>query len=111
MTPVLRGFLKEATALSAAKKALKVTMKHPMLVIGAGATGVGTALAAREAHKRGLRGDEKARYIAASYDPISGRTMASRAAYTNLNPLYRRELSDKKKKAVSKHYKEKNFRG
>ena len=111
MNHFLAGFLKEASALGALKGLGKATVKNPLLVLGAGATAIGTGVAARSAYKSGRRGDEKPRYLAASYDPISGRAMPSRAALTNFNPLFREKLSPKKRKALSKHYKEKAFKG
>ena len=110
MSPFLDGFLKEAAALSALKGLGKLTMKHPMLMMGIPAVGIGTAISAKEGYKRGRQGGEGERYLPAAYDPISRQAMASRAAYTNYNPLFRRGKPTKKeKKRLHGNYKEKAF--
>lgn len=113
MNNVLQGFLKEATLLGAAKGVGKFTMKHPMLALGAPGIVIGTAAAAKSGYKRGRAGGEPARYLPAAFDPVSGRSMASRAAYINYNPhvlaKLNRQPSKRQKKRLHKHYKEKAF--
>jgi len=99
MNHVLQGFLKEAAAKSLLKP--KNLMRAAML----GMVAVPTGLAARAGYKRGRGGDEDPRYLAASYDPISRRAQASRAAYTNYNVLTKKPTS-KQKKAPTKNYNE-----
>ena len=106
MNNVLQGFLKEAIALKALAKP-----KNLMRALGVGFVAVPTALAAKAGYKKGRAGGQSPRYLAASYDPISGRSMPSRAALTNYNPLFKRKPTVKQKKRLSKNYKEKNFRG
>ena len=106
MNHVLQGFLKEAIS---AKSLLKP--KNLMRALGVGFVAVPTALAAKAGYKKGRAGGQAPRYLAASHDPISGRSMASRAAHTNYNPLFKRKPSAKELKRLSKHYKEKNFKG
>lgn len=109
MNHFLNGFsdelVKLGTALGALKGVGKFTMKHPLLSLGAGATIIGTGLAAREGYRRGRSG-EKARYLAATVDPISGRARASRTAYVPHGKLFKKL----KTPGVSKHYKEKAFK-
>lgn len=105
MSPFLQGFLKEASALKALAKP-----RNLLRAVGAGFVVVPTAMAAKAGYKRGRAGGQKARYLAASYDPISGRAMPSRAALTNYNPLFKKKLSEKKLKRMSKHYKEETFK-
>lgn len=109
MNNVLRGFLKEATAVGLAKTLAKP--KNLMRALGVGMIAIPTALAAKAGAKKGRAGGQAERYLAASYDPISRRAMPSRAALTNYSPLFNRTPTTKQKKQISKHYKEKAFKG
>ena len=110
MTPFLEGFLKEAGAIGALGSLGKLVAKHPLLAIGSASTAAATGIAAKAGYKRGRAGGQRPRYIAASYDPISRRAMPSRAALTNFNPLFNKRLTEKQKKKLHKHYKEKTFK-
>jgi hypothetical protein len=99
MNNVLRGFLKEAVS---AKSLLKP--KNLMRAAMLGMVAVPTGLAAKAGYNRGRSGEEDPRYLAASYDPISRRAQASRAAHINYNVLTKKP-TEKQKRAPSKNYK------
>jgi len=103
MNNVLQGFVKEAIGKSLLQP------KNLMRALGVGMVAVPTALAARAGYKSGRAGDEKPRYLAASFDPISGHAMPSRAGVTNYNVLTKKPTA-KEIKRVTKNYKEKAFK-
>ena len=49
-----------------------------------------TGMATSSAYKRGLRGGDKPRYLAAAVDPNSGHAQASEAAFTNFSDLFKK---------------------
>jgi hypothetical protein len=114
MTPFIHGFADELTkvagALGALKSVGKFTAKHPLLTFGAGATGIGTVLAAKKGYKSGLSGGEKARYLAASVDPRTGNAQASPVAHVNWHHLFSHKPSEKQLKRISGNYDEKKFK-
>lgn len=90
----------------------KFVMKRPLTTLGLGGIGLSTAMAAKAGRERGRRGGEEPRHLHAGRDPLSGQTYASPAAYTNFNKLMKNPRAERKEnKRVSKHYKEKLFRG
>lgn len=109
-----RGFADELVKLSGALGALKTVgrfaVKHPLLTIGAGATGVGSVLAAKSGYESGLRGGEKPRYLAASVDPRTGDAQASRAAHINWHQLFSHKPSKAQLKRISGNYDESKFK-
>ena len=111
MSNFLNGFEDELTKLGVAglgalKSVGRFAYKHPLLTVGAGATVLGTGMAARQGYRSGMSGEGKERYLAAGIDPYSGRAMPSGTAYKNYNALF----GKKEDKGISKHYKEKAFK-
>lgn len=115
MSNFLQGFGDELVKLGvgglvgSASKAGRFAVKHPLLSLGAGATVAGTAMAAREGHRRGMAGAGKRRFIAATVDPYTGGARPSRTALLNHNFFLgnKRNMS----KRLSKKYDEDNFKG
>jgi len=114
MTPFLEGFGDELTKLAAGLGALKsvgkFTMKHPLIALGAGTTGIATAAAYREAKKRGLQEGQRPRYLAAGVDPVSGQAYGSGAERVNWHHLFPHKPSAKSVRALSANYDEKKFK-
>lgn len=113
MSNFIRGFGDELTKLAIGVGALKAVgkfgLKHPVM-LGVPFVLGGTAMAAKRGYKTGRRGGEKARYLPANYDRLSRRATPSRAASVPYGQLFSR-ASSKEKKKLSKHYKEKAFKG
>ena len=113
MNHFVRGFGDELTkvaVLGALKTVGGFVKRHPGLSINAPIILGATALAARSGYKSGRRGDEKPRYLPASYDPIARTATPSQAAYIPYGRLFGKP-SEREAKKVSKNYKEKAFKG
>lgn len=114
MNQFRRGFAEELVKLGSAVGALKgvgrFAWKHPILTFGAGLTGVGSLMAAKSGYKRGLRGGEAPRYLAASVDPRTGRAQASRAAQINWHNFFSHKPSKAQLKRISGNYDKSKFK-
>jgi hypothetical protein len=104
MNNFLQGFLKEAISLKALAKP-----KNLMRAAGVGFIAVPTALAAKAGYARGRSGDEKERYLGASFDELSGHAMPTRTSRLAYGRLFHKP-TEKEKKKPSKHYDEKDFK-
>jgi len=94
MDPFLTGFADELVKVAGVggvlKNVGKFTVKHPLLALTAAGTVAATGMATSSAYKRGLRGGDKPRYLAAAVDPNSGHAQASEAAFTNFSDLFKK---------------------
>lgn len=104
MSSFLEGFADELTKTAVVGKGvLNIVKKHPIRsLLAAGVLG-STAIAASSAHKSGLRGGEKGRYLAATRD------RPSRAALTDYHKLFKHKPSRKEVDRLSKHHKASRF--
>lgn len=112
-TPFLNGFASELVKTAGGgllKSVGKFVVKHPIIALSAGVTGLGTAAAARQAYKGGLEGGEKPRYLNAAVDPATGATQASEAAYTNYHQLFPHKPTEYQKWMQSRHYRENEYK-
>lgn len=100
----MKAFSDEITKTAGAgMTALKAIKKRPLRsLIGASILG-GTAMAASEGHKKGLRGGEKGKYIKAT------RSAPSRAALLDYHQLFKHKPSRKAVRRLSKHHKPSTF--
>jgi hypothetical protein len=107
MNHFLAGFADELTkeggaitkALGIAAKPLTGTVKkYPIRSLLAGAILAGTATSAAAAHKGGLAGGEKGRYLAAT------RNNPGRAAFINYHKNFKHKPTKKEVKRLSKYH-------
>lgn len=111
MTPLLSGFASELAKTAGVGKALLTAVKkHPTLTLGGIATAGLTGAAAHSAYKSGRAGEQKPRYLHASIDPVTGKGLPSRAAFTNYNVLFKGKPGTKDAERLHGKYKEKAFR-
>ena len=104
MNSFFAGFADELTKEAGVAKGLfSVVKKHPIRSLIAGSILAGTASAAAGAHKSGLRGGEKGRYLQATRDN------PGRAALTNYHQLFKHKPSRKEVRRLSKHHKASTF--
>ena len=110
MSRVLPAFLDELEKCSGALSRVgKFVWKHPILAGGIASTVGTTGLSAAQAYKKGRKGGQKARYLHAAIDPLTGDALASRAAYTNYNKLFPGKPTKKQLKKLHGKYKEDAF--
>lgn len=105
MNAFLDGFSDELTKKAGVGKgALKLLGKKPLLALTGGAALAGTGVAAARGYKRGLKGGEKGRYLAAT----PGRP--SRAAYTNYHRFFKHKPGRAEKRRLHYNYDEDTFK-
>lgn len=110
MNRFLVGFTDELVKVGgiggALKSVGKFSVKHPMVAMLGASTLIGTAVAAKNAYREGLRGGEKGRYLAASLDGGP-----SEAAYTNYHPMFKnRKPAHGALKRLHRNYDEAKFK-
>lgn len=111
MSRILPAFLDELEKSAlAGRMLLKAVKKRPWTALGVASTGALAGTAAARAYKQGRSGEQKPRYLHAAVDPVTGRAMGSRAAYTNYNRLFPGKPTDKDRKRLHGKYKEDAFR-
>ena len=111
MNPFLRGFTHELIKTGSVLKSVgRFAVKHPILSLSAGMTGLGTAVAAKNAYGEGIGGGEKPRYLNAAVDSATGETQASPAAYANYHQLFPHKPTEREKWLQSRYYRENEYK-
>lgn len=104
MSNILPAFLDELIKTGAAKRILPTKGR---LALSGGLAAAFSLPPIVQAYRSGRRGGQAARMLHAGVDPVTGRGMASQAAFRNHNVLFPRKGSKNK---YSKNYKAKAFR-